>query len=237
MTWASPINAMPRTGPRVVCALCVTIETLAPTSALASVDLPLFGAPIRATNPQRVASSASEGSAIRRRLPDPFAQQHGESGRLLGGALVRSLPALRRNAVDLHLGGEARGMIGAFASDLEITGQRQAPSLRPFLQQGLGVGRGKLERVELRVPKTAHHGTRGLVPAVGKDRAEHRLASIGKDGLLAAASAAGLPSTHENEGVECPCLCDLRAGLGAHEVIEPARKLAFARLGKRVGEK
>ena len=52
---------MPRTGPRVVCALWVTIETLAPTSALVSVDLPLFGAPISATKPQRVAALSSGG--------------------------------------------------------------------------------------------------------------------------------------------------------------------------------
>jgi len=56
MTWALPMSAMPRTGPRVVCALWVTMETLAPTSALVRVDLPLFGAPISATKPQRVCS-------------------------------------------------------------------------------------------------------------------------------------------------------------------------------------
>jgi hypothetical protein len=46
--------AMPRISARVVCTLGVTIETLAPTSALSSVDLPTFGAPISATKPQRV---------------------------------------------------------------------------------------------------------------------------------------------------------------------------------------
>ena len=54
ITCDEPIKAMPRTGPRVVCALWVTIDTLAPTSALVRVDLPLFGAPISATKPQRV---------------------------------------------------------------------------------------------------------------------------------------------------------------------------------------
>src|SRR5688500_3281444 len=95
MTWALPTIAMPRTGPRVVCALCVTMETLAPTSALVSVDLPLFGAPINATKPQRVASSVSSflasASDIRRRAPHALAQQHGERGSLLGGALILSL--------------------------------------------------------------------------------------------------------------------------------------------------
>ena len=46
--------AMPRTSARVVCTLRLTIETLAPTSALISVDLPALGAPISAMKPQRV---------------------------------------------------------------------------------------------------------------------------------------------------------------------------------------
>src|SRR5665648_2611 len=41
MTCALPMSASPRTGPRVVCAFWVTIDTLAPTSVLVSVDLPL----------------------------------------------------------------------------------------------------------------------------------------------------------------------------------------------------
>src|SRR5665648_438717 len=80
MTWASPIKAMPRTGPRVVWALLVTIETLAPTSALVRVDLPLFGAPISATKPHRVGVSSAGLTpllAILGHLPDPFAQEHG----------------------------------------------------------------------------------------------------------------------------------------------------------------
>ena len=120
---------MPRTGPRVVCALWVTIETLAPTSALVNVDLPLFGAPISATKPQRVSSPPAVlvvslwsrpgfVLAIVRSLPDPFAQQHGERCRLLGGALIRALPPLRRHAIDLHLCGEARRMVRSLAGDL-----------------------------------------------------------------------------------------------------------------------
>src|SRR3954451_9706317 len=108
MTCDEPIKAMPRTGPRVVCALWVTIETLAPTSALVSVDLPLFGAPISATKPHRVGGDSSvAGLAILlRRLPNAFAQQHGKGCCLLGLSLIGALPALRRDAFDLHLGGE-----------------------------------------------------------------------------------------------------------------------------------
>src|SRR5262245_33291885 len=127
MTWDAPIGAIPRTGPRVVCALCVTIETLAPTSALISVDLPLFGAPISATKPQRVVAlplGLPPSLAILRRLPDPFAQEHGKCCRLLGFALVRPLPAFGRDAFDVHFGGEAGGVVGTFACDLDIARQR-----------------------------------------------------------------------------------------------------------------
>ncbi|MGY4461127.1 hypothetical protein ACVWYI_005087 [Bradyrhizobium sp. LB13.1] len=50
---------MPRISARVVCTLRETIVTLAPTSALTSVDFPTFGAPISATKPQLVAAGAS----------------------------------------------------------------------------------------------------------------------------------------------------------------------------------
>ena len=52
-SWLRPFMAMPRTGTRVVCTLCETIETLQPTSALTSVDLPAFVAPKMAMKPQR----------------------------------------------------------------------------------------------------------------------------------------------------------------------------------------
>ena len=51
--WASPSIAMPRTGKRVVCTFCVTIETLDPVSRFTSVDLPALGAPMMAAKPAR----------------------------------------------------------------------------------------------------------------------------------------------------------------------------------------
>ena len=54
MICAVPSIAMPRTRVRVVCTLRETIDTLLPTSAFSSVDLPALGAPINATKPQRV---------------------------------------------------------------------------------------------------------------------------------------------------------------------------------------
>ncbi len=64
----------------------LTIETLAPTSALTSVDLPTFGAPISATKPQRVAprSLSRRQSSLAHHA---FAREHDGRRRLLGGAL------------------------------------------------------------------------------------------------------------------------------------------------------
>ena len=56
---AAPSMAMPRISVRVVCTLGVTMETLVPTSALTSVDLPAFGAPMSATKPQRAFGCAA----------------------------------------------------------------------------------------------------------------------------------------------------------------------------------
>ena len=46
----------PRTSVRVVCTLWETIVTLAPTSALISVDFPTLGVPIKAMKPHRLFS-------------------------------------------------------------------------------------------------------------------------------------------------------------------------------------
>ncbi len=83
--------AMPRTRVRVVCTLCETMVTLAPTSALTSVDLPAFGAPMMATKPQRVVSSVKGRPPRRARRPNALAQQHGGRGRDLRLAFRRSL--------------------------------------------------------------------------------------------------------------------------------------------------
>ena len=60
--WAAPSIAMPRTTVRVVWTLRDTIETFDPTSALRSVDLPAFGAPMRAAKPQRVSGAGVSGA-------------------------------------------------------------------------------------------------------------------------------------------------------------------------------
>ena len=54
MIWLAPEMTIARNLERVVWTLCDTIEILVPASALTSVDLPAFGAPMIAQKPQRV---------------------------------------------------------------------------------------------------------------------------------------------------------------------------------------
>ena len=157
---------MPSTGPRVVCALWVTMATLAPTSALISVDLPLFGAPIRATKPHRLTASRSLGSGLSSSCgacQTALAHQHGERRRLLGRALVRAVPALRRDAVDLHLGGKARRVIRPLAGDFEI--DAAAASAVPCAHScstDLASGAARSKPLKLRRPKAMHDVPRRL---------------------------------------------------------------------------
>src|SRR5271166_7006767 len=53
MIWKFSRCTIPRMVCRVVCGLIDVIATLAPTSALVSVDLPVFGRPTKHTKPER----------------------------------------------------------------------------------------------------------------------------------------------------------------------------------------
>src|SRR5580704_2552765 len=134
----APSMAMPRMSERVVCTLCETMVTFEPTSALSSVDLPTFGAPISATNPQRVGSERAS-SAIRRIRRHAFAGEHGGGGGLLGGALGASDPLRGGKLRQLDGDAELRVVVRAGALELAVGGGRQAAGLRPFLQQRLRV--------------------------------------------------------------------------------------------------
>src|SRR5262249_9693808 len=112
--------AIPRSSARVVCALCEPMATLVPTSALINVDLPTLGAPISATNPQRVfrfalgagmswpPSRADEADAGRAPFVseaigfDTGAREHSGSGGLLRGPLGATQPPGRRHVGELH---------------------------------------------------------------------------------------------------------------------------------------
>src|SRR5579863_9158337 len=171
---------MPRISARVVCTLRETIVTLEPTSALTSVDLPTFGAPISATKPQRVAADAGPpgGSSVIVAAANALARNHDRGCVLFRLALV---------AADALGGGKSRQVDGnpelrivmrPGALDLAIDRGRQTFALRPFLQHRLGIAQ--------RPPWLAHpfgpvafDEPRGSgVAAVEIDRADHRLADV-----------------------------------------------------------
>ena len=116
-SWLAPTTAIPRSVVRVVCTLRLTMATLAPTNVLTSVDLPAFGAPIRAMNPQRVATSVS---GIGTTLPYALARQERCGGRLLGGTLAGTFSARGLAASDTHLGGKPRRMVWTLTVDLYV---------------------------------------------------------------------------------------------------------------------
>src|SRR5262245_7139855 len=115
---AAPSTAMPRTSARVVWTLWVTIETLEPTSALRSVDLPTLGAPISATKPQRLAAWPSRsGSVVASWLASAIDFGPGHRlgrGVIRGGAFGRG--AVRRGALRQGTGGRRLGR-DAFARE------------------------------------------------------------------------------------------------------------------------
>src|ERR1041384_3334880 len=107
---------MPRTSAGVVCTLRLTMETFEPTSALISVDLPAFGAPISATKPQRV-------SPIRL---DAFARQHGGCGRLFGRAFRAADAFGRRELRHIDRDAEFGIMVWASALNFAVVRCRQS---------------------------------------------------------------------------------------------------------------
>ena len=105
----------------------VTIETLVPTSALISVDLPAFGAPISATKPQRVSLvRRGDGLAHDRRLQTPSRQQR-RGGGLLGRALRAPLAPRRLGLGDV----DATAKRGAWSGPAVDDRRRSAASARP----------------------------------------------------------------------------------------------------------
>jgi hypothetical protein len=123
MICARPSIAMPRTSARVVCTLRETIETFAPTSWFSSVDLPAFGAPIRATKPHFVVSLLASSSL---RLRGALARRAFRR-RLFGGALARAL------ALDRLEPGPATSMRerGACSGPVRSTSANRRAAARP----------------------------------------------------------------------------------------------------------
>src|SRR6476660_4208439 len=229
-SWLAPSTAMPRTGIRVVCTLRLTMLILAPTRVLTSVDLPAFGAPMTAMKPQRV-SGAGAWSLI----GDPshaLAREQSGGGSLFRGALARAFAARGLRALDAHLGGEARCVIGALAGNLHVLRQVEALALRPLLQGGLGIGGLGGRSLELGAPVRAHDIARLLVARLEKNRTQQGFAGIGQDRLLVASPGARFRFAQVQGRAEIQGASDLRAGATADQPVEESGKLTFA--GRRI---
>ncbi len=155
---ASSWVAMPRTMARVVCTLWVTIDTLAPTSWLTSVDLPALGAPISATKPERVCRCGDRSLSLvvllrpaRRRR----SQRAWPCGGLFGDALGAARAACLGRAADTAtVTVKTRVVVRADRSrsrvDLACRGRLR---VRPFLQFGLGVAPGRFAALHRVLPQ------------------------------------------------------------------------------------
>src|SRR3954447_20716049 len=150
MIWALSSITMPRISALVVCTLRETIVTLEPTSALTSVDLPTFGAPISATKPQLVAAGAPSvvDSIVIACAADAFAFDHHGCRELFGRALGAADAFGGRKARQVDGDAELRIVMRPGALDLAINRRRQAPALGPLLQHRL--------RIAQRPPRLVH---------------------------------------------------------------------------------
>ena len=195
-SWLSPSLAMPRTGTRVVCTLCETIDTLAPTSALTSVDLPALGAPMTAMKPQRCSaiggvplfcSTVTHAIRLRRRLRAPAARgrrpARPRASRRPRRAPAR-MPSMRTSEV------KRGAWSGPLRLDLDVL--RAALGLCPApIPAGPTWRRGRRRSCADR-PGWPTGGAPPNAPVeagVEEDGAEDRLHGVGEDRALGAAAA------------------------------------------------
>ena len=186
---------MPRMRVRVVCTLWVTIETLAPTIRFSSVDLPAFGSPISATNPQRVAS---------RVMPRPPAAPAAPRPPPAAPRASRPPAPRRRARPSSRTSTEKTGAwSGPSRSRSTIGRRRQAARLRPFLQRGLGVAaRPRAPRAIRVAPGPQDQRPRRLEAAVEIDRGDHRLHRVAEQRRLAPPAGQHLRAAHPQRRAE-----------------------------------
>src|SRR4029078_6688190 len=170
------------------------MATLAPTSALTSVDLPAFVAPSTVMKPQRRSAAAAgpvvfSASDSANMGSNPFTRQQRRRRCLLGNALRSSLALRGSLAYDYHFSRETRRMIWALARHDGIFGQRQTLTLGPFLWGRFGVDRHFRHRLGLLLPEFANDCTRFLEAAVDKYGAEKRFGGVCEDRRLFAGRA------------------------------------------------
>src|SRR5580704_10674683 len=230
---AAPSIAMPRMSARVVCTLGVTIEILLPTSALSSVDLPAFGAPISATKPQLVACAAV--SAIGAFGFDTFARHHGGGGGLLGRALGAAQAFGGSKLRQMHSDAKFRIMVRTGALNLAVSRRRQAARLRPFLQHGFGIAQRLRGGAHTLLPQSPDQRFRGGKAAVQIDSTDQRFAHVGQDRRPLTAAGIGLRRAEPNGGAEIDRARHVGARFLAYQIGQPARQ--FTLVGFREGAK
>ena len=236
-SWLSPSLAMPRSGTRVVCTLCETIDTLAPTSALTSVDLPALGAPMMATKPQRWASGVGcMASLVRRhscnRLRDAFALEQ-RSRRDCSAARFEA-PSPRAGAHPSMRTSEVKR--GAWSGPLRLTSTysgKANPCLAPIPAAPILASARRWSRaVVLARPQAAHDRARRLKAGVEKDGAEEasmasaRMVPLARPPLPASLSKGSGAGPGPRRGRHA-------RRLRRDQAIVAARQLALAGGGKR----
>ena len=118
--------------------------TFEPTSALSSVDLPAFGAPISATKPQRVMSSSNVSWVRPKYHGFAHRSRNARGGHLFSRALGTCLATLRLETLEFDLHDEVRGGVLARCARPRHSAERgERARLRPFLNGGFGVLRGR----------------------------------------------------------------------------------------------
>ena len=153
------------------------------------VDLPAFGAPMRATKPQRVwpPGAAVHAAPFWPVLTDAFARDERRRRRLLGEALRKAFRLGPRIARHFDGNREFRRVIGAGSRGLAIEGRRKATRLRPFLQQRLRIAQRVVWRAHSRAESGGDDGFGRAIARVEENGADDRFANIAQNGRVGAA--------------------------------------------------
>ena len=222
---ASPSTTTPRTGPRVVCALRDTIDTLAPTSALISVDLPHWA--------RRSARQSRKRSSVMRR---PAIEKSLRRG-LFGGALGARLAALGLEAVELDLHDEARhDARGRSAATSTVARRRQSRAPAPIpaprsWRPALGRASARMRASQVRAhqrPRRLESASRNTAP-ISDSQMSRRIAAFLRP------PAARFALAQHDMRPDVPFLARPPRRSRAAPAREPHRQIAFAALADRRG--
>jgi hypothetical protein len=165
----------------VVCGFGVTILILLPMMVLISVDLPTFGRPTTATNPQRKESLFTACGVLSILVHDEF--EHVAGSFLLGVApCCAQAPGLLVKLCNFTA--DVEDLFVCLAAGLLqlILGQGKRTALQPLLQSRFGIPRGRSIR-NIAKPATIsfeYNLGRSIHAPVQVDRAENCLQRIGQ---------------------------------------------------------